>query len=235
MKGRFTLVLIAVLGLCAGNAVAEMFTITIENIGVQPITPAFVATHGTLFDMFDEGAAASAELVAIAEGGDTGPMVTLAGGSADVLDFGVGDFLAPGESTSVTVMADMDHPYLSLAAMLAMTNDGFIGLAYGDDALNLYRAGMPQSYDFTISYLDVWDAGSELNTELAADVPGLGGSGSPDENGVITRPHQGILGVGDVPMSFDFFGHDVARIMVVPEPAALSLLAVGALLVFRRR
>jgi len=221
--------------LSVGVASAAEITFTLENVGVQPITPVFVAVHDGTFDMFDEGAAASLELEAIAEAGDTAPMELLAAGEAGVLSFDVGDFIAPGESTTLTLTTDLAHPYLSFAAMLPMTNDAFIGLAPGDDALDLYRLGMPMFYDFTLSYLEVWDAGTEVNTESADDVPGMGGSGSPDEGGVITKPHPGILGVGDVGPEFDFFGLDVARVTVIPEPAALSLLALAGLALLRTR
>jgi len=105
----------------------------------------------------------------------------------------------------------------------------------GDNVLDLFRDGAATPYDFTLSYLDVWDAGSEINTELAADVPGLGGSGSPDEFGVITIPHLGILGIGDIGDEFDFFGLDIARITVIPEPATLLLMALGAFALRRGR
>jgi hypothetical protein len=234
MRYRSILACFAAVSFCSA-ASADTFTFTIENVGVQPITPVFVATHDSTFDIFDEGGTASAELIAIAEEGMTGPMEALAGGAAGVLDFGVGAFIGPGESTSVTVTADLDHPYLSFAAMLPVTNDAFIGLAYTDDALDLFRLGGPQFYDFTLSYLEVWDAGSELNTELAVDVPALGGSGSPDEGGVIFKPHPGILGVGDIGPEFDFWGLDIAHITVVPEPGAWLLLGLAGLAVARRR
>lgn len=223
------------MALQAGIVLGDEITFTIENVGVQPLTPVFAATSDGSFDMFDEGAASSPELEAIAEGGDTGPMTTLAGGAGGVLDFGVGAFIAPGESTSVTLTTDPSHPYLSFAAMLPITNDAFIGLAVGDGALDLFHGGSLTSYDFTLSYLEVWDAGTEVNTELATDVPALGGSGSPDEGGVIMRPHPGILGVGDVPSDFDFFGHDIAHITVVPEPATIGLCLLGATALFGTR
>jgi hypothetical protein len=232
---RTSLAWVLAFGLFSTAATGEEITLTIENIGVQPITPVFAATHDATFDIFDDGATASAELVAIAEEGMTGPMETLAAGAAGVLDFGVGAFISPGETTTVTLTADLDHPYLSFAAMLPVTNDAFIGLAYGDDALDLFRGGALQLYDFTLSYLQVWDAGSEVNTELAVDVPALGGTGSPDEGGVIFKPHPGILGVGDIGPEFDFFGQNIARITVVPEPGMLTLLAVAALMLIRRR
>ena len=69
-------------------------------------------------------------------------------------------------------------------------------------------------------------------------MPGLGGMGSPDEGGVITKPHPGILGVGDVGLEFDFFGLDVAHITIIPEPPGLTLaclVVAGALITLKRR
>jgi len=215
--------------LVGAHASAVPFTFTVENVGVQPLTPVFVATHNGVFDIFDAGAPASPEVVAIAEQGDTAPMEALAMASADVADYEVGSLIMPGDSTTVTIDADLAHPYLSFASMLPVTNDAFIGAAQGDGALPLFRFGEPQEYEFTLSWVHVWDAGSELNTELAADVPFLGGTGSPDEGGVIFAPHEGISGTEDVGSEYDFFGMDVARIIIVPESATLWILAAGGL------
>jgi hypothetical protein len=236
MVRRAALLSAVTLGLVVGSASGDTFTFTVENVGVQPLSPVFVATHDATFDIFDEGAPASLQIEAIAEGGDTAPMVALAAGAAGVFDYAVGSgVLMPGQTGTVTVMADASHPYLSFAAMLGVTNDGFIGVAYGDSALDLFRLGPPMSYDFTVSYLDAWDAGTEINTESADDAPALGGMGSPAEGGVITRPHPGILGIADIPLSFDFYGQDIAHITVVPEPGTLVLLALGLPWLFRRR
>ncbi len=225
-----------VLGVSSAAMASAEFTVTLENIGVQPLTPVFLATHDMTFDIFDEGAAASPALEALAEDGVTGLLEADAASAAGVLDFGVGGFIFPGESTTVTLMADAAHPYLSFAAMLPVTNDAFIGGAYMDNALALYRGGAATFYDFTLSFLEVWDAGTEVNTESADDVPALSpGTGSPVEGGVVTKPHTGILGVGDVPPEFDFWGTNVARITIVPEPTTLALLAFGAVAAIRRR
>ena len=66
MVRRATLISALALGLCVGTASGETFTFMIENIGVQPLSPVFVATHDATFDIFDEGAPASPEIEAIA-------------------------------------------------------------------------------------------------------------------------------------------------------------------------
>ena len=95
--------------------------------------------------------------------------------------------------------------------MLICTNDGFAGL----DSRPLV---MPEGATFTYG-ARAYDAGTEVNTELDADlVPApfcLGsviGTGVSDpalvEGGVVTR-HPGITGVGDLDSSFDFRGRVV--------------------------
>jgi hypothetical protein len=76
----------------------------------------------------------------------------------------------------------------------------------------------------------VWDAGTEVNDELAANVPALGGAGSVDENAVVSIPHQGIQGVGDIPLGNDWTGGPVARITIVPEPSSAVLMSIAGLL-----
>lgn len=52
---------------------------------------------------------------------------------------------------------------------------------------------------------------------------------------MITIPHAGILGIGDIGAEADFFGLDVARITVVPEPATMTVLAIGAVVLAGER
>ncbi|MBU0616597.1 MAG: spondin domain-containing protein [Planctomycetes bacterium] len=142
---------VLLLPLSSISVFGDVFTLTIENVGVQPLTPVFVATHDATFDIFDAGVAASAELVAIAEGGDTGPLELLASGAAGVLDYGVVGLapILPGEVGTIEIMADADHPYLSFASMLPVTNDAFIGLAAGDAALDRARTGRSRARPLT--------------------------------------------------------------------------------------
>jgi hypothetical protein len=71
--------------------------------------------------------------------------------------------------------------------MLAITNDGFV-------ALNSVPA-RPGTY-----MIPVYDAGSEINDELAVNIPGPGGEGynSADGEGFV-HIHAGIHGIGDLP------------------------------------
>jgi hypothetical protein len=177
------------------------------------------------------------------EGNPSGLVSAAAGGGANVFAFGsVGAApIMAGSSWTFNVDADASHPWLQYASMLGATNDGFIGsaLGFGDQQINLFQGNEPLNADFTLSFLNVWDAGTETNTELMADIPAFGGIFTgPTEGGIVTSPHVGIRGVGNVPVTFDWYGHNVATMSIhpVPEPGTLAVLALGAIaLVSRRR
>ena len=108
--------------------------------------------------------------------------------------------LLPGDSITVMITAK-DGDVVSAASMLIQTNDGFTGL----DAAPL-KDGSTE----TVAY----DAGTEDNTELKADVPGPPFGGK--NHGPDTSPHQpiamhpGIAGKADVTPDFNWSG-PVAR------------------------
>lgn len=101
-------------------------------------------------------------------------------------------------------MAAPPHNFLSWASMLICTNDGFTGV----DKLKL-----PSEAGQTVTIeTQAYDAGTELNTELFADlVPPCGpltgvdsmGQGTGTSNpalaeGAVIHHHGGITGVGDL-------------------------------------
>ncbi len=231
-----TFVLVIGAGLAA-TAQAEQFQITIKNISPNVLSPAFFASGDGTYDLFDAGAMASAAVEAVAEGGNTAPMIADAMAAPGVLSYGVAGAapLTTGQMAMTTIQADLAHPWLSFASMIGVSNDGFIGGALGDDGINLFPGGMPYNGVIVLTHLDVWDAGTEVNDELATTVGALGGMGGVDENGVIRKPHAGILGIGDIPTSFNWVPGDVAMITITPEPASLAILAVAALLARRGR
>lgn len=227
------------------SALALEFTVQIDNIGPQPLSPTFMATTNANWDNFTAGQAAPGRIEQIAEDGPTSIAQSdaMAGQAAgDILDWLVvpGGPIMPGQSRTVTIDASMTHRWFQYASMLGMSNDAFIGsgLGLGDQQIDLFQNGFANSFDFTLNFLDAWDAGTEVNTELAAHLGAFGNPGiGPDENGVIRAPHDGLRGDGAIPISFNWYGGDIARIRIspVPEPATMAGLALGAAALLRRR
>lgn len=125
--------------------------------------------------------------------------------------------LCAGEELKTTIQA-RPHDRLSLAAMIFPTNDGFIAL----DGVKLPRDKRPVTY-----LVPVYDAGSESNDELCANLPGIPGlpgcpndpqdsntdptqpdphtAGGPGRGEGYTHIHSGIHGIGDLlPDEFDW-------------------------------
>ena len=156
------------------NAAELDISITNATKGIY-FTPILVAAHDSSLFMFRAGETASAELEAMAEGGDISGLssvITNAGGV--VSENPASGILNPGVTTSLTIDTG-DLKYLSLSAMLLPTNDGFVGL----DSWKI----PDQTGTYKVS-LNGYDAGTEANDELAGSMPnppfitfGSGGTG----------------------------------------------------------
>jgi hypothetical protein len=198
--------------------VSQMFEITLTNLteGVhgesgQTLSPAIFAAHPAGVKLAEVGQPASELIVALAEGGDVSGLAAFAtAAGANVMIAMNADmtrrYTMPGQSTTVTITADMTNSSLSVGSMLVSTNDAFIAAI---DVPLFDEDGMPVSASLDLM---AYDAGSEDNTEMASDIPGpLGldeatdppGSNErvPTEGGVIAA-HEGIQGVGDVGEAF---------------------------------
>ncbi|MEW6996400.1 spondin domain-containing protein [Colwelliaceae bacterium BS250] len=148
-------------------------TITNATQGIY-YTPLVVAAHGGDAKMFNTGDMASTELQALAEGGDISAMVTLLNSvSADISENPAAGLLAPGKSTTAMLMTTAGNDYLSIAAMMLPTNDGFVGL---NSWMIPTEAG---TYTFT---LNAYDAGTEVNDEI------INGGGAPGALGIPVDP-----------------------------------------------
>jgi hypothetical protein len=169
--------IVFVLGIGMGYADGDemaTYNITIQNLTRgQPLSPIVGATHEKKIGMFKVGELASGGLEAIAEDGDQtlmfnrffgliGDQVTSAFGkppgmpSLTPSGTMVGNFT---DALTRTVMAGSRDRF-SMATMLICTNDGFTGL----DRVKLPRKGA------MIFLLNGYDAGTEMNTELSADI-----------------------------------------------------------------
>jgi len=202
------------LALASSAASAVNFDVTITNItrGIV-FTPFLVATHKPAVSLFTLGSPASTELSALAEGGDTAPLKALLKGNPKVADVQTSSgLLEPGKSVTVRVTGAWDSRF-SVAAMLLPTNDGFAALD------GVYGPFLGQ----TVSYeAPAYDAGSEPNDELCANIPGPmchGQGGSPTESGEgFVHIHAGIHGIGDLPASDYDWRNPVVTVSIKRAP-----------------
>ena len=217
MKRSTSLLLLACMLLLAfGNTVQAdsdtgMYEVTITNLTRgETFTPFMVATHKKGTHIFRLGEPASPELAAIAEGGDFGPLSTQLMDSGVAYDIATnGALLAPGASTTIMVKMAKGFKYISLTSMMIPTNDAFI-------AVNGIRG--PKQNRKRVVMSPAYDAGSEPNDELCANIPGPvcgGAGGSPDADGEgYVHIHAGIQGIGDL-NSADFdWRNPTARIVI---------------------
>jgi hypothetical protein len=200
--------LIAGLAAClfATPLLAQDLDITITNLTHgSHFTPLLVAAHGDTTHLFQVGTAASANLQAMAEGGDiTGLAASVDAAGGDKITNPVPGLLAPGLSTTIALSTNDGNDHLSIVAMVLPSNDGFVGL----DALKIPTA--PGTYHYK---LNAWDAGTEANDEVVNGngAPGLAGipadplkkNGSngtgvtTTENNTRVHVHRGVLGDTD--------------------------------------
>ncbi len=165
----------------SGTAVAASYEISVTNLtNGMHFTPLILATHSPDARMFSAGSEASAQLQAIAEGGDTSSMAALLESVGATVANGDG-LIAPG-GTATFMIDDGAGSVLSLAGMLLPTNDGFVGL--NSVKLPTGGAGAYAVYN-ALGY----DAGTEANDEIV-------GSGAPGEAGFPAPPPVVATGTG---------------------------------------
>lgn len=191
---------------------ARMVTITYENLTTgQVFSPAVFMTHNMEAPpLFKEGMEASFGLMRIAEEGNAGPLL-----SAVVVPGITGPFGAavtsistlPGQTRTVDVQVTPEHPMLSGAWMLVMTNDGFTGV----NGVDAYAMTAPMTMD-----LMAYEAGTERNNERAPYLVAKMGTDRDPEGGVVQR-HAGVRGDADLTPDRRFDpDRPVARITIAP-------------------
>lgn len=197
---------ISVLVLSSVTSVAAAQTVSVEITNLTQgiyFTPMLVSVHPDSNRFFEVGTTATAELQAMAEGGDIADLEALATnwGAVSSSDPASG-MLPPGATAVVESLEVGENDRLSIVAMLLPTNDGFVGL----DSWPI--PSEPGSYIFTIN---AYDAGTEANNELIVadsgtpgvlgipsnpgDNSGTGGTGvTTTENNTTVHIHRGNLG-----------------------------------------
>jgi len=201
-------------GVSFGNSMDRVYEVSVTNMtSGQTFTPLIVLTHKKGVKLFTPGSPASAELAMLAEGGDTDPLSMRMSMNPNVGDIMTSEgMLGPGETTTVIIPRSGRFNYISLAAMMLPTNDGFI-------ALNGVHAPLGRK---TIMYLSpAYDAGSEENDESCAHIPGpfgCDGMGEPynadDDVEGFVHIHSGMHGIGDLDEAVYDWRNPVARIVI---------------------
>lgn len=185
------------------------FDVTITNITAnQTFTPLLVVTHKSSISLFEVGDAAIPQLATIAESGDIGPMIALLESAPEQVfaTAASGGLLGPGQSVTVTVAGSHRFNRISVVGMLIPTNDTFVALN------SAYLSRWERSHT-----VPAYDAGSEHNDELCANIPGpvCGGAGLSDEDGEgFVHISPGIHGIGDLDAASYDWRNPVARISV---------------------
>lgn len=189
----------------------KLFEVTITNLTPgQAFTPLLVATHSPRLSFFTLGESASPGLALMAEAGDTSLLASELASTGGVSETATnGALLQPGATVSIRIRANRFSDELSFAGMLIPTNDSFVAL----NGLDLPWSGAP-----VVRMLNAYDAGSEPNDELCANIPGpvCGGQGpSPAAGGEgYVHVSSGIHGEGDLsPARYDW-RNPVARVVV---------------------
>lgn len=187
--------------------------ITITNLTRNQIfSPPIVISHDDDYELFSPGTSAEPELVALAEDGNAGPLTNLIDTLPSVFDYAVaGAALLPGESVTLEVNTRGKFRKISAAGMLVTTNDGFFAVS-----------GVTiQGQRGTINQAVAYDAGSEINSEDCAYIPGPPcgnvAHDAAEAEGYI-HIHAGIHGIADLaPESYDW-RNPVAEIRSIPAP-----------------
>ena len=151
------------------------FAVTVTNLtNGQPMSPVAVIAHQTGYAIFTVGAAATAGLETLAEGGDNSALIAEADADAQVTTSASGAApIGPAGSETITVdvlQSNLPGLNISVSTMLVNTNDAITGLN-GASVADM-MAGDSLSWR-TIAY----DSGTEANTESAAHIPGPAGGG----------------------------------------------------------
>lgn len=160
------------------TAMAERkYSVTVTNLTVgQPFSPLAYSLHYSGFSPFTIGMPATIGLEKIAESGAADDFISAARSNPDVemADHATGLTL-PGETKMLSVnlsidMAKSNQLLFSLVNMLGNTNDAFTGVN------SVAIGGLAIGESLTLNAMS-YDAGTEMNTESKATIPGPAGGG----------------------------------------------------------
>lgn len=174
--------------------VNKVYQVTLKNITAnQPLSPVAIIIHKPAYQVWQAGHPASIALENLAEGGSNQQVLDEANAHTDFIASQAGTgAIPPGGSETLELSAgDASDFNLSLATMLVNTNDAFAGVI-SDKIADLAKG------EHFSSYVPVWDAGTEANSEAAGTLPGPadGGEGfnaSRAGDADFVAIHQGVV------------------------------------------
>ena len=230
-------------------------TVKIENLAPENgtyLTPVWVGFHDGNFDFIEVGQSASEGLQRLAEDGNTLVIgdefldPELGSGVVNGTISSGGDIppLAPGTSASLTFSLDSDafrSRYLSYASMVIPSNDAFIGNGDPKSHPVFNASGEFIGGEFVVAGSQVWDAGSEINDEAAANTAFLAqeAPNTGEEQGGTIAQHAGYKAAGGggvlddarfAKADFKVDGYQIARITLSasePEPQEAPTFELG--------
>lgn len=246
--------LLAALCLLGGmtSAQAAMVTVRVSFTNVAPsngiaFAPLHVGFGQGLFDAFNEGSAATAPIVSVAEGGSGSawqPAFMAAEPLATRGTVGAGGPVLAGVTRTLDLVVDTAvNRFFTFGSMVIPSNDHFIGNDDPTEYQVFDMAGNLLLNQISQAASDIWDAGSEATDPAAAAFVGDNGLRTA-QNGVVSfdfaqlSANNGLTtGAGYVFNNTLAADTAIARINFevlnnnVPEPtsAALVMLAMGVL------
>jgi hypothetical protein len=219
-----------------------------NSISFAPLRVGF--NNGT-FDSFNEGQAATAPIISVAEGGsgsDWFPAFASAQSSATlgtVVGMPAGPLLPGQMASSVFVVNPSVNRFFTFASMVVPSNDHFIG---NDDPMEYELFDASGNLNLTtISQFgsEIWDAGSEVEDPANAAflVGGVNAQRTP-ANDVVSfnfsrlDTFNGLTTAAGYTFNRQFGASDeIYRISfeVVPAPGAAAMFGMGGVVAMRRR
>ncbi len=259
MKRMKVLHLFAAVGVALAPSIATAaivdVTVMIENLSPTnsiSFAPTRLGFHNGTFDAFNNGEAAGAAIVSIAEGGsgsDWFPAFAAADPTAVLGSVVNGGPAVPGgnagvanpfsSTASATFRVDTSvNRFFTFANMVVPSNDLFLG---NDNAIELFDASgnlLVTSINQTVS--DIWDANSEVAdpANAAFVVGGVNGNRTP-ENGLVAFDASELAAFNGLTTGAGYIftnagltgGTDIFRITfsstAVPEPGTVAFLSVA--------
>ncbi|MDB3935368.1 spondin domain-containing protein [Granulosicoccus sp.] len=190
------------------------YRVEVTNIlSAGQFTPILAVVHAPEIALFELGDEPTVGLATLAEGGDNSVLEASLSGLKEVAV--AASFTPPsspltfaGETLEFEITVPANFRFISLAAMILPTNDSFFAL----DTVYLPNA-RPRSY-----FAKGYDAGSELNDELCANIPGPTCMGDGSFSGLngegFVHISPGISGQADLDSSIYDWRNPVAKVTI---------------------